>query len=79
MQTKRRRVHECDAFRRCRLRLRRFFGKAKPLAEHGVSARARTREGATAEILVDAPDGIEIQLQDVSYCGGRGRLGNMCS
>src|SRR2546426_7052492 len=50
----------------------------KTLAEHGVSARTRMREGATAEILVDAPDGVEIQLQDVSYCGGRGFLGNMC-
>ncbi len=50
----------------------------KRLAERGVSARTRTRERATVEILVDAPDGIEIQLQDVSYCGGRGRLGNVC-
>ena len=50
----------------------------KTLAEHGVNARTRMREGATAEILVDAPDGVEIQLQDVSYCGGRGFLGNMC-
>ena len=48
------------------------------LAEHGVSARTRLREGATTEILVDAPDGVEIQLQDVSCCGGRGLLGNMC-
>ena len=48
------------------------------LAEHGVTARTKMREGATAEILVDAPDAVEIQLQDVSYCGGRGLLGNMC-
>jgi catechol 2,3-dioxygenase-like lactoylglutathione lyase family enzyme len=48
------------------------------LAAHGVKARTRLRKGVTAEILVDAPDGIEIQLQDVSYCGGRGLLGNMC-
>jgi len=50
----------------------------KGLDEHGVSARTRTRRGETLEVLVDAPDGIEIQLQDLSYCGGRGRLGNMC-
>ena len=31
-----------------------------------------------AEILLDSPDCVEIQLQDVSYCGGRGPLGNMC-
>jgi hypothetical protein len=30
------------------------------------------------EILLDSPDCVEIQLQDVSYCGGRGPLGNMC-
>lgn len=50
----------------------------KRLAKHGVRARTRLREGATVEILVDAPDGVEIQLQDVSYCGGGGLLGNMC-
>ncbi len=49
------------------------------LADHGVSARTMTRQGGTVEILVDAPDGVEIQLQDLSYCGGRGRLGNLCT
>jgi len=48
------------------------------LAEHGVSAQVRMREGVTPEILVDGPDGVRIQLQDVSYCGGGGVLGNVC-
>jgi catechol 2,3-dioxygenase-like lactoylglutathione lyase family enzyme len=48
------------------------------LAQHDVRARTTLREGTTVEILVDAPDGVEIQLQDVRYCGGRGPLGNMC-
>lgn len=48
------------------------------LAEHGVKTRARQRDGTTREVLIDAPDGIEIQLEDVSYCGGRGPRGNMC-
>ena len=48
------------------------------LAEHGVSAHMRMREGTTPEILVDGPDGVRIQLQDVSYCGGSGVLGNVC-
>ena len=48
------------------------------LADHKVSVRTGTRAGGTVEILVDAPNGIEIQLQAVSYCGGRGPLGNMC-
>ena len=50
----------------------------KRLTEHGVSARTMTRQGGAVEILAEAPDGVEVQLQDVSYCGGRGRLGNMC-
>ncbi len=48
------------------------------LAEHGVTAHMRMREGVTKEILVDAPDGVQVQLQDVSYCGGGGVLGNVC-
>ncbi len=48
------------------------------LAAHGVTARMRMRGGVTKEVLVDAPDGVRIQLQDVSYCGGGGVLGNAC-
>ncbi len=48
------------------------------LGQHGVSAHVRMREGVTPEILVDAPDGVRVQLQDVTYCGGGGRLGNVC-
>ena len=48
------------------------------LAEHGVAARLRMREGVTKEVLVDAPDGVRIQLQDVTCCGGGGVLGNLC-
>ena len=48
------------------------------LAEHGVSAHVRLREGVTKEVLVEAPDGVRLQLQDVSYCGGGGVLGNEC-
>jgi catechol 2,3-dioxygenase-like lactoylglutathione lyase family enzyme len=48
------------------------------LTEHGVAAKVRMREGVTPEILVDAPDRVQIQLQDVSYCGGTGVLGDVC-
>ena len=48
------------------------------LGEHGVTAHARLREGVTKEVLVEAPDGVRLQLQDVSYCGGGGLLGNEC-
>jgi len=47
------------------------------LSEHGIAARKNMRDG-TAEILLESPDGIEIQIQDVGYCGGSGRLGNVC-
>ena len=49
------------------------------LREHGVSARLRMREAVTPEILVDAPDGVLLQLQDVRYCGGTGPLGDACT
>ncbi len=48
------------------------------LTEHGVTVHVRMRGGVTKEILVDGPDGVRIQLQDVSYCGGGGVLGNVC-
>jgi catechol 2,3-dioxygenase-like lactoylglutathione lyase family enzyme len=35
-------------------------------------------KGGTPEIYCTDPDGITIQLQDVSYCGGAGHLGNLC-
>ena len=50
----------------------------KRLAEHGVASRVRMRDG-TPELLLEDPDGAEIQLQDVSYCGGNGPLGNVCN
>jgi catechol 2,3-dioxygenase-like lactoylglutathione lyase family enzyme len=48
------------------------------LAEFGVATRKQVRQGTT-ELLVQSPDGVEIQLQDVSYCGGNGPLGNQCA
>ena len=35
------------------------------------------KEG-TPEFYLGDPDGIAVQLQDVSYCGGAGALGNVC-
>jgi catechol 2,3-dioxygenase-like lactoylglutathione lyase family enzyme len=49
------------------------------LREHRVTAEIRLREGVTPEVLVDGPENVRIQLQDVSYCGGGGPLGNICS
>jgi hypothetical protein len=43
--------------------------------------RMPNRGGApegTAELYFTDPDGILIQLQDVSYCGGGGHLGEVC-
>ena len=64
------------------------------LAAHGVAKSdaaapmkaAVTRRGpdaggakdGTPDLLFGDPDGIVCQLQDASYCGGAGALGNMC-
>jgi catechol 2,3-dioxygenase-like lactoylglutathione lyase family enzyme len=58
----------------------------KLLADHGVtrseaagSLKTWTRmRGETLEFYLGDPDGIVVQLQDPSYCGGAGVLGNMC-
>jgi catechol 2,3-dioxygenase-like lactoylglutathione lyase family enzyme len=48
---------------------------------HYVSLRMPARggaEGGTPELYFTDPDGILLQLQDLSYCGGGGYLGNEC-
>ncbi len=35
-------------------------------------------EGGTPELYFTDPDGLAIQLQDVTYCGGAGLLGEVC-
>jgi catechol 2,3-dioxygenase-like lactoylglutathione lyase family enzyme len=45
------------------------------LSNHGVQARIRLR-GDTKELHFTDPDNIHVQLQDVSYNGGVGPLGN---
>jgi catechol 2,3-dioxygenase-like lactoylglutathione lyase family enzyme len=58
------------------------------LGAHGVSrsedigamkVRVTANGSGTASIHVGDPDGIDIQLQDSSYCGGSGAVGNACS
>lgn len=53
-----------------------------PPMRHYISMRMENRGGAkegTPELYFTDPDGIPIQLQDVSYCGGSGLLGETCS
>src|SRR5205823_1735689 len=48
---------------------------------HYISMRMENRGGAkegTPELYFTDPDGILVQLQDASYCGGAGVLGNDC-
>lgn len=48
---------------------------------HWVSMRMPNRGGApegTPELYFSDPDGLSIQLQDVTYCGGGGYLGGEC-
>jgi catechol 2,3-dioxygenase-like lactoylglutathione lyase family enzyme len=55
-------------------------GAAGPL-RHYVTMRMENRGGApggTPELYFTDPDGLLMQLQDTSYCGGSGFLGNEC-
>jgi catechol 2,3-dioxygenase-like lactoylglutathione lyase family enzyme len=55
-------------------------GAAGPLVSY-VSLRLPARggaEGGTPELYFTDPDGLLIQLQDATYCGGGGYLGNAC-
>ena len=55
-------------------------GPAGPMVSY-VSMRMEDRGGAkggTPELYFTDPDGIVMQLQDVTYCGGSGYLGNVC-
>jgi catechol 2,3-dioxygenase-like lactoylglutathione lyase family enzyme len=48
---------------------------------HYISMRMENRGGAkegTPELYFTDPDGILVQLQDTTYCGGGGVLGNVC-
>lgn len=47
------------------------------LETQGLRAESRERDGVTQVYTAD-PDNLRIQLQDVSFCGGTGPLGNEC-
>ncbi len=49
----------------------------KTLQDRGVTARMRTR-GESKEIFLTDPDNVQVQLTDVSYCGGSGPRGSVC-
>ncbi len=61
--------------------LKRQEGQARtPLVTY-ISLRMPNRggaEGGTPELYFTDPDGLAIQLQDVTYCGGGGFLGELC-
>jgi catechol 2,3-dioxygenase-like lactoylglutathione lyase family enzyme len=49
-------------------------------SEHGVKPQWQTRadeSGAVQELFISDPDGLQIQIQDIQYSGGGGRLGNI--
>ena len=55
-------------------------GPAGPM-RHYVTMRMENRGGApggTPELYFTDPDGLLMQLQDSSYCGGSGLLGEVC-
>jgi catechol 2,3-dioxygenase-like lactoylglutathione lyase family enzyme len=49
----------------------------RALAAAGVQAESRVRDGVPQVYCAD-PDSLRIQLQDASFCGGTGTLGNEC-
>jgi len=54
----------------------------KMLGAHGIKGNVRMRADSkppVAELKFQDPDNITVQIQDVSYCGGSGALGNQCS
>jgi len=56
-------------------------GPAPPLVSY-VTLRMENRGGAkegTPELYFTDPDGILLQLQDVTYCGGAGHFGELCA
>jgi hypothetical protein len=42
------------------------------------NGRGPTSPLGTPELYFNDPDNVAIQIQDVSYCGGSGRLGQIC-
>ena len=54
-------------------------GPADPGPSGGPMKVRVTTRGTTREVFVGDPSGIVFQLHDVSYCGGDGPLGNMCT
>lgn len=52
-------------------------GTVAALEAAGLPAESRERDGVTQVYTAD-PDNLRVQLQDVSFCGGTGPLGNEC-
>ena len=50
---------------------------ARALAAEGLQAESRVRDGVPQLYCTD-PDNLRVQLQDASFCGGTGPLGNVC-
>ncbi len=49
------------------------------LTSHAVTtANVAVRKSGRQDLIFPDPDDLECQLQDVSYCGGTGLLGNVC-
>ena len=47
------------------------------LGASGIKGESRVRDGV-AQVYCTDPDNLRVQLQDVSFCGGVGALGNEC-
>ena len=50
----------------------------RALSTRGVEGRVRMRDDTVPELYFNDPNGLSVQLQDETYCGGVGVLGNEC-
>lgn len=52
---------------------------ARKPANRGLDSKVCMRDDALSEIHFGDPNGINVQIQDESYCGGSDYSGNICS
>jgi len=71
-------VDQFDADRAVELLKQNGFAEADTPDRMQVTRRIRGGAGGTPEVFFGDAEGLVVQLQDSTYCGGTGKLGNEC-
>lgn len=71
-------VDQFDADRAVEVLKQNGFAEADTPGRMQVTRRIRGRGGGTPEVFFGDAEGLVVQLQDSTYCGGTGKLGNEC-